>query len=415
MALKIRMMSMLLLAAHMLLLFAGCDDDKSGDSKESLASIVAETVNYSTTTNCITTQGSRGVTYAAVIADQGEEAWCSFALNEQVTETSGEAGDPVYLYLEQNRTGADRTARIDLTFSDGYAVSFTMTQRSSGSTITYDYERSWGEQPFYLENSDFIYKTYYTTLTTTQYATGGYRRNYSICYDCEKHVSRWVAYPVHYCYTTPSVGRTDAWSFDPNNQPPEIPREYQQYILKGYGSYGYDRGHMLASATRYNNEVTNEMTFYATNMMPQASRFNQGIWGTLEGKERDWGPERQKIDGKFLNYDTLYVVTGTHFATDKTIDNQNGPIAVPSHCWKVMLRQRGNENRQISEFGADELKAIGFLFTNDTSGAGMSLREAACTVREIEELTGFTFFRNLDPEVAETVKSRMDYADWPGL
>ena len=45
----------------------------------------------------------------------------------------------------------------------------------------------------------------------------------------------------------------------------------------------------------------------------------------------------------------------------------------------------------------------------------MSLREAACTVREIEELTGFTFFRNLDPGVAETVKGRMDYSDWPGL
>lgn len=393
---------MLLLAAHMLLWFAGCNDDKGGDSKESLASIVAETVNYSTTTNCITTQGARGVTYAAVIAGQGEEVWCSFALNEPITETNGTAGDPLYLYLQPNRTGEDRTARIDLNFSDGYAASFTMTQRSSGSTITYDYERSWGEQPVYLENADFIYKTYYTMLT--------HIRNYSVCYDCEKHISRWVAYPMHYCYMKEPGGRTDAWSFDPNNQPPVIPREYQQYILKGYGPYGYDRGHMLASKTRF-NEAVNAMTFYPTNMMPQASQFNQGIWANLEGKERSWGPD----DGKIIHYDTLYVVTGTHFATDKTIDNQNGPIAVPSHCWKVMLRQRGNENRQISEFGADELKAIGFLFTNDNAGAGMSLREAACTVREIEELTGFTFFRNLDPGVAETVKGRMDYSDWPGL
>lgn len=414
MTLKFRMPSLVLLAAYILAIFTGCNDE-SGDSKASMAKLVAETVNYSTTTNCITTDGARGVTYTATIADQGEDLWCSFALNEQVTETSGAAGDPAYLYLRTNTTGADRTARIDLTFSDGYVATFTMTQRSSGSTVTYDYERSWGEQPFYLENSDFTYKTYYTTLTTTEYATGGYRRNYSICYDREKHISRWVAYPVHYCYTTPSVDRTDAWSFDPNDQLPAIPREDQQYILKGYGPYGYDRGHMLASATRYNNVATNEMTFYATNMMPQASRFNQGIWGTLETRERDWGPERKKVNGQYLSYDTLYVVTGTHFASDRTIDNQNGPIAVPTHCWKVMLRQRGNENRQISEFGADELQAIGFLFTNDTQGAATSLREAACTVREIEDLTGFTFFRNLDPEVAETVKGRMDYADWPGL
>lgn len=63
------------------------------------------------------------------------------------------------------------------------------------------------------------------------------------------------------------------------------------------------------------------------------------------------------------------MVTGTEFLTDKTIDNRNGPIAVPSHCWKVMLRQRGNENRPISDFSADELKAVGFLFTNDSDGA----------------------------------------------
>lgn len=228
-------------------------------------------------------------------------------------------------------------------------------------------------------------------------------------------MSRWVAYPVHYCYTTPSFERTNDWAFDPNDQLPEIPREDQQYILKGYGSYGYDRGHMLASATRYNTRATNAMTFYATNMMPQSSRFNQGIWATLEGKERDWGPEREKTGGKYLNYDTLYVVTGTEFLTDKTIDNRNGPIAVPSHCWKVMLRQRGNENRPISDFSADELKAVGFLFTNDSDGAATSLREAACTVEEIEELTGFTFFRNLDPDVAREVKGSYDPGDWPGL
>lgn len=109
------------------------------------------------------------------------------------------------------------------------------------------------------------------------------------------------------------------------------------------------------------------------------------------------------------------MVTGTEFLTDKTIDNRNGPIAVPSHCWKVMLRQRGNENRPISDFSADELKAVGFLFTNDSDGAATSLREAACTVEEIEKLTGFTFFRNLDPDVAREVKGSYDPGDWPGL
>ena len=34
------------------------------------------------------------------------------------------------------------------------------------------------------------------------------------------------------------------------------------------------------------------------------------------------------------------------------------------------------------------------------------------TMKEIEELTGFKFFRNLDPAVADAVKSQKNLADW---
>ena len=187
------MIGMWLFAACMLILFAGCDGKDEGTDRESRAMLVAETVNYSTTTNSITTEGARGVTFRAVISAEEDAAWCSFALTEPLTETGGEAGSPVFIYLQKNGTDEDRTARIDMTFSDGYAVRLEMTQRSAGSTIVYDYERSWAEQPVLREDADFIYKTYYTTLATTEYATGGYRRNYSICYDRAKPVSRWVA------------------------------------------------------------------------------------------------------------------------------------------------------------------------------------------------------------------------------
>ena len=213
-------------------------------------------------------------------------------------------------------------------------------------------------------------------------------------------------------YETPALSRVNDFNYDPNTQLPEIPTNLQQYIGtggegKGYGVRGYDRGHMLPQASRYNNYGPNRMTYYGTNMMPQNSTLNQNIWATLEGKVRGWGGM-----GK---YDTLYVVTGTHFANSKTISNANGPISVPSHCWKVLLRQRGDLNKQISECTADELKAIGFLFTNDAAGAATSISSAARSVKEIEALTGFKFFRNLDPAVADAVKSQKNTSDWSGL
>lgn len=407
--LKIKQIGMLLVTmSAMLVLFAGCGDKDDGGDKESLATLVAETVSSSTTTNKISTQGPSGITFEATIVSQGGDAeWCSFDLNKQVSSAGGNVGDPAYLYLDKNNSDDDRTARIDVTYTNGYSTSLTLTQRAAGFI---DYDRSWGEQPEYRSDDAYIYKTYYATFVSNQFFPGGKLRNYSVCYDVDRHISHWVAYPIFKkVYETPVLRRDNDFNYDPNDQLPVIPTRDQQYIGtggngRGYGARGYDRGHMLPQASRYNNYEPNRMTYYGTNMMPQNSTLNQNIWATLEGKVRGWGG--------LQTYDTLYVVTGAAFKSTKTIDNANGPIAVPSHCWKVLLRQRGNQNRQISQFKADELKAIGFVFTNDDAGAATSIESAVRSVKEIEELTGFKFFRNLDPAVADVVKSQKNLADW---
>ena len=406
--LKIKQIGMLLVTmSAMLVLFAGCGDKDDGGDKESLATLVAETVSSSTTTNKISTQGPSGITFEATIVSQGGDAeWCSFDLNKQVSSAGGNVGDPAYLYLDKNNSDDDRTARIDVTYTNGYSTSLTLTQRAAGFI---DYDRSWGEQPEYRSDDAYIYKTYYATFVSNQFFPGKLR-NYSVCYDVDRHISHWVAYPIFKkVYETPVLSRVNDFNYDPNDQLPVIPTRDQQYIGtggngRGYGAWGYDRGHMLPQASRYNNYEPNRMTYYGTNMMPQNSTLNQNIWASLEGKVRGWGG--------LQTYDTLYVVTGAAFKSTKTIDNANGPIAVPSHCWKVLLRQRGNQNRQISQFKADELKAIGFVFTNDDAGAATSIESAVRSVKEIEELTGFKFFRNLDPAVADAVKSQKNLADW---
>lgn len=407
--LKIKQIGMLLVTmSAMLVLFAGCGDKDDGGDKESLATLVAETVSSSTTTNKISTQGPSGITFEATIVSQGGDAeWCSFDLNKQVSSAGGNVGDPAYLYLNKNNSDDDRTARIDVTYTNGYSTSLTLTQRAAGFI---DYDRSWGEQPEYRSDDAYIYKTYYATFVSNQFFPGGKLRNYSVCYDVDRHISHWVAYPIFKkVYETPVLSRVNDFNYDPNDLLPVIPTRDQQYIGtggngRGYGAWGYDRGHMLPQASRYNNYEPNRMTYYGTNMMPQNSTLNQNIWASLEGKVRGWGG--------LQTYDTLYVVTGAAFKSTKTIDNANGPIAVPSHCWKVLLRQRGNQNRQISQFKADELKAIGFVFTNDDAGAATSIESAVRSVKEIEELTGFKFFRNLDPAVADAVKSQKNLADW---
>jgi endonuclease G len=197
------------------------------------------------------------------------------------------------------------------------------------------------------------------------------------------------------------LGRTDAWSFDP-----ALPENIQQNIVPGGyndgGNKQLDRGHMLPSRSRYSTYETNAQTFYATNMMPQNSTFNQGVWAQLEGQVH-----------KAICGDTLYVVVGTLFEDGRTFTSRGRTIARPSHCYKLLLRTKnGNTKKSISQItDASEIKAIGFLFENEAS-ATTNIKSAAVSIAEIEKRAGVTFFRNLDKSIAEQVKSQKNISDW---
>lgn len=397
-------MSLIWLVVSTMLLMA-CD--KGDDSlSPSLAYLNYESVSCEETINKIITEGSSSVKYTATIV-AGDD-WCSFDIKSKVLVREAKASNAAFLYFSRNTSDEPRSAQIEVEFSDGSTFSLEMVQGQYSASAKYDHK--WAELPVHQAKPQYIYKTYFVDVYsgTSTYKT---MRNYTICYDTDKTISHWVAYPVHECYIKGGK-RTNAWSYDPNDQQPVIPTSEQQYILKSYNT-GHARGHILPSATRlnsYNSEV-NEQTFYATNMMPQHYEFNGGVWASLEGKVRE---NMGKNDG---SRDTLYVVTGTHFADNKTVSDRMGTrIAVPSHAYKVLLRARNPlpAGKTIADLSADELIAIGFWFENSDVGENTTIREAACTVNEIEERTGFTFFGNLSQEAA-SVKGRYSLSDWSGF
>lgn len=339
--------------------------------------------------------------FHAVITEGG--SFCKFAGgNGGSTEHSGQVGSGVYFYLDENNSANERQVTVHVEFDDGSsAATLRFIQTGYSASAAYD-RHAWPELPVHIDNDDYIYKTYYTSLTSSSAPA----RNYTICYDSERHISHWVAYPLHTCYTSPSVSRGNNWAYDPNEYKPVISQSIQQYIIETYGS-GHQRGHLLPSASRYNTTKTNDQTFYATNMMPQNGNFNGGVWADLESKVR----ENQGTKAR----DTLYVVTGTYFGNNNTITDRRGTvISVPSHAYKVLLKARKAipEGQTIADLGADDLKAIGFWFENSNGGANTSMSNAACTVAEIEARTGFDYFRMLKPEVAKAVKQQKKLNDW---
>lgn len=386
-----RLFSILFVAVCATTFFWACDNGDPWSPFKSKATLSQTTLGWDEQSVTLVTSGDARFDWSAAIVEGYE--WASFSdSNEQISK-KGEVGNTAKIYLANNTTTDKRSATVMVKFSDGYTISLAFDQLPMSENALYD--RTWAEQPAYTDNDDLIHKTYYTTL-----ANGDYVRNYSICYDTDKLVSRWVAYPLHNCYINPSLSRRDAWAFDP-----ALPESIQQNIVSGGYNDGsnrqLDRGHMLPSASRYSTYDTNAQTFYATNIMPQNSTFNQGVWGQLEGQVR-----------KAICADTLYVVVGTLFEDSQKFTSRGRTIARPSHCYKLLLRTKsGNTKKSISQItDPSEIKAIGFIFENQSSAG--SIESAATSIAEIEKRAGITFFRNLNPDIAAEVKKQNNIKDW---
>ena len=391
--------------------FTACVEPEWTPYKSS-ATISSTVITYQTTTLSGKTNGDPAYMWRVQVI-QGSE-FCS------IVKPIGAVGSDFQIRFEMNNSEDERSAEVKIDFTDGYSTSFTIRQLAK--TKDPDYDHTWGEQPAYREGVELMHKTYYTTLMNGQRV-----RNYSICYDMDKLCSHWVAYPMHSVYMQRGTykaardnGRTDAWAYDDavceysnNNNgyivvrydytDPVIPQSKQWPARTTYGS-GYARGHILPSASRYNTFNTNAQTFYSVNIMPQEYDFNGGSWVTIENKVRGW-----------VVPDTLFVVTGTLFEGAKRTVSKSGVTAtVPSHAYKLLLRTKaGNTKKHLSNItSADELQCIAFLYENNESAEFDTPQQAATTVAEIERRSGFKFFRNLNPAIADKVKSQKNLKDW---
>ena len=222
-------------------------------------------------------------------------------------------------------------------------------------------------------------------------------RNFSLCYSSEYRCAVWAAMAVHDAWNG-SAGRNDTWRYDP-----DLEESLQPDLRKTYSGV-YSRGHMIASSDRQVSVAANKQIFYYTNMAPQyQNEFNGGIWNKLE--KRVWS-----------NYncaDTLYVVTGAHFAgaCGSCTDAAGNRVTVPTHFYKVLLRSKsGCTGRWVGQLRADELQCVGFwLPHNDAYSTKADVTEQYLVpVSYVEEQTGLLFFSN----VPAAPKTTFDKADW---
>lgn len=144
---------------------------------------------------------------------------------------------------------------------------------------------------------------------------------------------------------------------------------------RNYKGSGYDRGHLVPAGDRkFSKQAYNE-TFYTSNISPQNSKFNAGVWNDLEQQTRRWAKK----------YGRLYVYTGGVLEPGlREIGDED--VDVPNYFYKIIVRGKG-----------DNFKAAAFLIPNKPQSG--SYKKFSTSIDEIETQTGIDFFYKLPKNV----------------
>ena len=209
-----------------------------------------------------------------------------------------------------------------------------------------------------------------------------YRKGYTVSYNRDNKIPNWVAWHLTSEHTTgPHRRPGSAWHEDMQVPAPRAtPADYRDSH--------WTRGHMCpAGDNKWDRDAMYD-TFLLTNCCPQDANLNSGDWNQIEMACRRWA-ER---------FGDIYIVCGPilYNKVHETI----GPnkVVVPEAFFKVVLCL------------GDKPKGIGFIRKNTDSSKRNDLY--VNSIKEVERITGMTFFPTLPKSVAASVKSQANLRDW---
>ena len=207
------------------------------------------------------------------------------------------------------------------------------------------------------------------------------RTGYALGYSEKYEQALWAQYRL----TREQVTKKNTVRSNDFKDDPDIPTGSAK--AKDYSKSGYDKGHLVPAEDMRYSDVTMRESFYMSNMSPQSSGFNRGIWKRLEKAVRRFA----------FAEGSIVVVTGPIF--DKYGGRTIGDgVAVPTAFYKVIYDE------------TPPCKMIAFLLPHESSQKG--IKDFVCTVSKVEERTGLKFFPKLSSGVSSDLKTRSSPSEW---
>ncbi len=174
-----------------------------------------------------------------------------------------------------------------------------------------------------------------------------------------------------------------------------LPDGFYEVPESAFSGSGYDRGHMCPSADRTDNTTDNCLLFYMSNMIPQNSSNNSGIWGSFEDYCRS-----------LVSSSELLITCGPSGFGSTTI--AGGDVYVPSSIWKVVVCvPLGDSNARFRVTNADP-STIRVIAVEIPNAPVSGWTNFVTSTKQVQYDTGFTFFNALPNNLAWVLRSKVD-------
>ncbi len=213
------------------------------------------------------------------------------------------------------------------------------------------------------------------------------RAQYAIDYNNTNREPNWVAWNLSSA-DIGSSGRSD-FSVDPT-----LPSGYYQVLTTDYSGSGYDRGHMCPSGDRTVTVADNQVTFYMSNMVPQAPDNNQGVWASFETYCRSLATAGNEV----------LIVTGPSGFAGSTIASG---VAIPGYVWKIAVVVPAGSGTAASRITAST-RVIALKIPNIAGIRSNPWQNYITSAAQLETDTGYTFFTDLSPSIRAALRTVVD-------
>ena len=222
------------------------------------------------------------------------------------------------------------------------------------------------------------------------------KRQYALSYNDNTRQPNWVSWS-YTAEDTGSQARTDAWAVEEL-----LPSGFLKIGTSTFGT-PWDRGHMCPSADRTTNFEDNKQTFRMSNIIPQHANNNQGLWATFETYTRSLASGGNEV----------LIITGPADFSGSTIANG---MQIPGSVWKIaVIAPSASSSVPANQRLTSSSRVIAILTPNIATADGLinDWKSYRTSVEQIEQLTGFTFFTEVNPSVATYLKNVVDTGTAP--